>query len=1069
MSASPEELKPTAGRSMSLAAISIRNPVFAWMLMIGLILVGSVTLSRLGVSLMPDVDLPTISVRATLEGADPEIMESEVVDVIEDAVMAVAGVKEVTSSARQGSCSVNVEFIPEKDLDVAFQEVQARVSANMRLLPKDIDPPSIAKTNPEDFPILWVTLTGMRPQRELGEYARNVLRDRFLTVPDTGDVMMGGFQERNLRIWIDPLKLQSRGLTVDDLIKAVQREHVELPAGRLEGSVRESNVKVEGEAMGIEQWNRLRLKEQDGAAVYLGDVAIVEDGMEDIRRISRVDGVPAQGLGIIKQRGANAVKVADACRARIAELNKTLPNGMELLVRFDQTQFIKEAYEETKFTLILSVLLTALVCWLFLGSISSTFNVILAIPVSVFGTFAVIYFCGFTLNLFTLLALTLSIGLVVDDAIMVLENIYRHAEMGHGKREAARLGAEQIQFPALCATLALVAIFLPVVFIQGVIGKYFLQFGVVLSVAVIISLLEALTLAPMRCSQLLRVGQRGNAIERAVGYTFEVLSRTYGRLLDWILRWGPWRYAVIVASLTIFAASMFLIRGIPREEVPAQDQGMFMVRMRGPVDWSVSRTNEAVRQVEDIINRRSEIESCFANAGSGDAANEGMFFVSMKARDERPLGSGGKPITQQESINKLRGELNVFPGVEITVVDSSKRGLTGSGRGGGLPVSFSVRGPDWNKLGELSNEFKDRMLASDKLVDVTSDYRVGMPEIQVLPNRQKTLARNVDVQALGETVRALVGGYRIAKLTYQGRRYDVRVRLLRGERLRPEDIGLLYVRNRDGEPIRISELVDIETRPSLQAISRVNRMRAVTIGANPKPGVPQNEALAEVDRISREILPENYEVVLTGSSRSASESFSGLAFGFMAGLVVAYMVLASQFNSYLHPFTILLALPFSLTGALLGLYLGGQSINVFSVIALILLAGIVKKNSILLVDFTNQLRREGRQVDQALREACPIRLRPILMTSVATIAGAVPGALAVGPGGELRIPMSIAVIGGVVVSTLLTLFVVPCFYSIAEEWRERLYRLFGRTAQAPGPTGETSSLARPQNGTDSPA
>jgi hydrophobe/amphiphile efflux-1 (HAE1) family protein len=1069
MSASPEELKPTAGRSMSLAAISIRNPVFAWMLMIGLILVGSVALSRLGVSLMPDVDLPTISVRATLEGADPEIMESEVVDVIEDAVMAVAGVKEVTSSARQGSCSVNVEFIPEKDIDVAFQEVQARVSANMRLLPKDIDPPSIAKTNREDSPILWVTLTGMRPQRELSEYARNVLRDRFLTVPDTGDVMMGGYQDRNLRIWIDPLKLQSRGLTVDDLIKAVQREHVALPAGRLEGSVRESNVKVEGEALSLEQWNQLRLKEQDGAAVYLGDVAVVEDGMEDIRRISRVDGEPAQGLGIIKQRGANAVKVADACRARIAELNKTLPHGMELKVRFDQTQFIKEAYEETRFTLILSVLLTALVCWLFLGSISSTFNVILAIPVSVFGTFAVIYFCGFTLNLFTLLALTLSIGLVVDDAIMVLENIYRHAEMGHEKHVAARLGAEQIQFAALCATLALVAIFLPVVFIQGVMGKYFLQFGVVLSVAVIISLIEALTLAPMRCSQLLRVGQRGNALERAVGYTFEVLSRSYGRLLEWILGWGPWRYAVIVVSLAIFAASMLLIRGMPREEVPAQDQGLFMVRLRGPVDWSISRTNEVVREVEEIINRRKEIESCFANAGShGGEANEGMFFINMKPRDQRPL-KNGRPITQQESIGELREDLNVFPGVEIQVRDPSKTGLAGGGRGGGLPVSFSVRGPDWNKLGELSAQFKDRMMTSGKLVDVNSDYRVGMPEVQVLPNRQKTLARNVDVQALGETVRALVGGYRIAKFTYQGRRYDVRVRLLRGDRLRPEDIGLLYVRNRDGEPIRISELVDIETRPSLQAISRVNRMRAVTIGANPLPGVPQNEALAEVERISNEILPEGYEVVLTGSSRSASESFGGLMFAFIAGLMVAYMVLASQFNSYLHPFTILLALPFSLTGALLGLYLGGQSINVFSVIALILLAGIVKKNSILLVDFTNQLRSEGRPVNQALREACPIRLRPILMTSVATIAGAVPGALAVGPGGELRIPMSIAVIGGVVVSTLLTLFVVPCFYSIAEEWRERLYRLFGRTVQAPGPTGETSSLARPQNGTDSPA
>jgi HAE1 family hydrophobic/amphiphilic exporter-1 len=564
----------------------------------------------------------------------------------------------------------------------------------------------------------------------------------------------------------------------------------------------------------------------------------------------------------------------------------------------------------------------------------------------------------------------------------------------------------------------------------------------------------------MRCSQLLHVGQRRNVIERVVGYVFGMLAGAYGRLLGWILGWGPWRYAIVLVSLLIFAASLLLIRGIPREEVPAQDQGLFMVRLRGPVDWSISRTNEVVRQIEAIMNRRGELESCFANAGSHSGeANEGMFFINMKPRSERPLGPSGRPITQQESIVELRKELNVFPGVEVIVLDRSRMGLSGGGRGGGLPVSFSIRGPDWQQLGTLSAAFKDRMADSGTMVDVSSDYRVGMPEIQVLPNRQKTLAHDVDVRALGETVRALVGGYRIAKFTYQGRRYDVRVRLLRNERLRPEDIGLLYVRNRSGEAVRLSELVDIETRPSLQSIFRVNRLRAVTVSANPAPGVPQNEALDEVARISSEILPEGYELVLTGSSRSASESFGGLAFGFLAGLVVAYMVLASQFNSYLHPFTILLALPFSLTGALLGLYFFHQSLNVFSAIALILLAGIVKKNSILLVDFTNQLRKEGRGYNDALREACPIRLRPILMTSVATVAGAIPAALAMGPGGELRIPMAIAVIGGVIVSTLLTLLVVPCFYSIAEDWRALLARAWRRIAGAPRPVADGSEVA----------
>jgi hydrophobe/amphiphile efflux-1 (HAE1) family protein len=1047
MSNTPNGLEPSDRQSMSLAAISIRNPVFAWMLMVGIMLVGGVAVTKLGVGLMPDVDEPTISIRATLENADPEIMESEVVDVLEDAVMAVSGVREVTSSARQGSCSVDVEFMPEKDIDVAFQEVQARVAANMRLLPEDIDPPSISKTNAEDDPIMWVTLTGPRSQRELSEYAKNILRDRFLTVPDTGDVRMGGYQERNLRIWIDPVKLQSRALTVDDVIKAVQREHVELPAGRMEGSLRESNIKVEGEALNVAGWNRIRLAERDGAAIYLGDVAVVEDGMADIRRISRVDGIPAQGLGIIKQRGANAVKVADDCRKRIAELNPTLPKGMQLDVRFDQTVFIKEAYEETRSTLILSVLLTALVCWLFLGSISSTFNVILAIPVSVFGTFAVIYFCGFTLNLFTLLALTLSIGLVVDDAIMVLENIYRHAELGHEKREAARLGAEQIQFAALCATLALVAIFLPVIFMPGKVGKYFLQFGVVLSVAVLISLVEALTLAPMRCSQFLRVGKRRNAIERCVGWIFETLARGYRFLLGRILSWSPWRYAVILVSLAVFAASMLLIRQIPKEEVPAQDQGMYTVQVRAPVGSSIDYTNEIMLQMEEIVRGRTEIEAFYDFAGAfGGEGNEGIFFLTMKPRDQRPLNAQGKPISQQESIEEMRKALNVFPGVKALPQDRSRTGLSGGRRG--KPVSFSVRGPDWEKLGDIEAQFEERMLASGKMVDVDSDYRIGMPEVQVIPNREKTLAHDVNVESLGETVRAMMGGYKIAKFTYQGRRYDVRIRLLRNERLRPEDIGMLYVRNQAGDPIRLSELVDLQTRPSLQSIFRVNRSRAVTMSANMAVGIPQNEALAEVETISKEIMPEGYELVWTGSSRSANETFGGLWFAFLGGLAVAYMVLASQFNSYLHPFTILLALPFSLTGALVALYLGGQSINVFSFIALILLAGIVKKNSILLVEFTNQMREEGKSVKDALQEACPIRLRPILMTSVATIAGAVPGALALGPGGELRIPMSIAVIGGVMVSTLLTLFVVPCFYSIAEDWRVGLSRLLGIRAPA---------------------
>jgi hydrophobe/amphiphile efflux-1 (HAE1) family protein len=1011
------------------------------MLMVGIMLVGGVGLTRLGVSLMPDVDQPTVSIHGDLEGADPEIIESQVVDVLEDAVMSVSGVKEVTSSAQQGTSHITAEFFPEKNIDVAFQEVQARVSANIRLLPTDIDPPTIHKVNPEDQPIMWVALTGMCAQQELAEYAKNVLRDRFLTVPDTGDVRMGGYQDRNMRVWIDPMKLKSRGLTVDEVIKAIQREHIEQPAGRMEGTSRESNVKVEGEALNVKEWGRIRIAETEGSAVYLEDVAVIEDGFADVRNLSRVNGVPAQGLGIIKQRGSNAVQVADDCYRRIAELNKTMPKGMQLQVRYDSTRFIKEAYKETQFTLIMAVLLTALVCWLFLGSLSSTFNVVLAIPVSVFGTFAVIYFCGFTLNLFTLLALSLSIGLVVDDAIMVLENIYRHAELGQDKVTASRLGTEQIQFAALCATLAIVAIFMPVIFMPGVMGKFFFQFGVVLSASVMISLLEALTLAPMRCSQFLHVGSRRNVLERMTGWFFDRLADIYRWTLTRMLGWRPWRYAVLIVAAAMFGSSLLLVRKIPQEEMPAQDQGMFMVRMECPIGSALAYTDRISRQAEQILMDRPELESVFAMVGGwGGEANETQIFVTMKSREERPKNASGAPLTQQECINQVRSALNIFPGVNVAVRDPSKQSIAVSQRGGGMPISFSIRGPDWQKLGELNSKFKEAMLDSGKLVDVLSDYKVGMPEVQVLPNREKTLAHNVDMQLLADTISKLIGGDKIAKFTRAGRRYDVRVRLLRADRLRPEDIGNLYVRNREGEQVKISELVDLHMRPSLQAIYRVNRARAITMGANPAPGFSQSEAVDAVEQIKNTLLPEGYELVLTGSSRSASETRSTMIFAFIGGLIAAYMVLASQFNSFLHPFTILLALPFSITGALAALYWSNQSLNVFSVLALILLAGIVKKNSILLVDFTNQLRAEGKSVGDALREACPIRLRPILMTSVATIAGAVPAALAVGPGGELRIPMAIAVIGGVIVSTLLTLLVVPCFYSVAEDWRAALLR-----------------------------
>ncbi len=1003
---------------MSLASISIRNPVFAWMLMLAMIVFGIISFNRLGVSQFPDVDYPVVSISASLEGAAPEVMESDVADVLEDAVMSVEGVREVSSTCRQGSANVSIEFQMSRDIEQAVQDVQAKIAQAQRTLPRDLDPPIVTKTNPEDQPIMWLSLTGTLSQQKLSEYARKDLRDKFLTVAGIGEVRLGGYLERNVRIWIKADDLRARGLGIDQVVTAVQRQHVELPAGRLEGPNRIANVRVEGEALNIDQIRNLQIADINGAPVYLRDVALVEDGFEDRVRASRTDGLPAQGMGIIKQRGANAVAVADGVRERIAEIQKTLPDGMELKIRVDNTRFIKNATHEIQIDLMLAVLLTAFVCWAFLGSLSSTFNVVLAIPVSILGTFAVMYFIGFTLNTFTLLALSLSIGIVVDDAIMVLENIYRHAEDGEDKVTAARKGTEQISFAALAATLAIVAIFLPVAFMEGVIGRFFFQFGVVLSVAVMISLVEALTFAPARCSQFLRVGTRGNWVERVVGAGFENLAIGYRRLLALVLRW---RLLTLLIAFTLFGASLMLVRTLKTEFIPAQDQGYLIARVMSPVASSLEYTDNVMREVEKIIGAQPEVEGMLSIVGAGNL-NSGLQFVTLIPREEREA-------SQQQLMERLRPQLNIFPGTRVVLQDTSTAGF---GAGRGFPVEFTVRGSNWKTLGDSAEQMMAGMRNSGMMVDVDTDYRVGLPEVKVEPDRNKALSQDVDVQSIAQVISTLIGGQRVARYKSEGRRYDVRMRLLKDERLRPEDIGNLYVRNRAGRLVPLSEVSTVKVEPSLQSITRKQRERAITVYANPAPGVSQDEALAEVEKLATK-LPDGYKVVLSGSSQVFRESMNSLLFAMILGLTAAYMVLGSQFNSFIHPITVFMALPFSVTGALLAIVLTGGTINIFSLIGIILLLGIVKKNSILLVDYTNQMRARGDDVHSALMHACPVRLRPILMTTVAMIAGAIPGALATGPGAELRRPMNVAVIGGLIISTALTLLVVPCFYSLVDQ------------------------------------
>lgn len=1053
---------------LSLPELSIRRPVFAWMLMVAILLFGLISFHRLGISQLPDVDFPVVSVSVNLPGAAPSVVESQVLDPLEDAIMEIDGIRSVTSTAQQSSGSIAVEFELNRQIDESMQEIQNKINQVKNVLPVNLYPPTLRKSNPEDQPILWLAITAEDPNEkpiDMMIYARNVLFDQFAVLPGVGNVALGGYVDPTLRVWVDMKKLDALEFTSDELLASITAGHNELPAGRLENDKKELNVRVIGEATSPEEFGKITIDSRNGLGpnyrrTYLNQVAKVEEGLGDVRKISRFNTVRAVGLGIVKQHGSNAVEVAQEVRDKLKLILPTIPSKYKVDIRSDNTRFIKQSVDELIFTLILSALLTSLVCYLFLGSWTSTINVLMAIPTSIVGTFTVFYFMNFTLNTFTLLGLSLAIGIVVDDAIMMLENIVRHRELGESRRNAALIGSKEITFAALAATLAVVAIFLPVVFMQGVIGKYFLQYGVTVTAAVLLSLLEALTLTPMRCSRYLNVDPHPKGLAGFVDRLFAALAKRYERVLHVLLKH---RWTTVGVTAVLFAASLMAAKYVPAEMMPAQDQSMFLMRFKLPVGTSLEVTNKKILEVEEYLTKQPEVAGIFSAVGGfgGDAVNQGMAFVTLVDRAQRKLsqndlinkyrkelnsrnpggGAGTDPGSKPQAANagtapsegdgggKGRGERNKN-GMQINIQDLSLRGFA-SGRG--FPIEFIIQGPDWDKLNDLAGQVMSEMRKSGLVNDTNTDIQPGMPEVQLTPNREKLAAHGVSLKTITGVINALVGGAILNKeteYTKDNHRYPIELRLLADQRQAVPSLDVIKVRNNRGEMVPISALVDQEVKPSLMLISRLNRARAITIYANPAPGVSQNQALAAVEKMARGILPPGYLLKMTGSSQSFKESFQSLMWAMGLGLIVSYMVLASQFNSFIHPITVLTALPFSFSGAFLGLLLFHQSINIFSLIGFILLMGIVKKNSILLVDFTNQVRSEGVTANAALIKACPVRLRPILMTSVATVAGALPEALSIGPGAETTVPMAVAIIGGVIASTILTLFVVPVVYSL---------------------------------------
>lgn len=1108
---------------MRLADLSIRNPVFAVMVGAAMMVFGWMGYREMGISQFPEIDFPVVSIVITREAASPEIMDGDVTDVVEDAVASVEGVDYTMSESLEGRSITTVYFQLGRDIDVAMQDVQNAVSAARRKLPVDIDPPVISKINPANLPVVWLTLSGAYPAGKLGDLAEKELKPLLSSLPGVGGVQFAGLQERNVRVHVDRDKLRQFNLSAEDVRLAIQRQHAELPAGYIKSQQVEFNLRVMGEAATLADLGRLIVFQKAGQTVRLEDVAVVADSTVDKRGLARYNRLPAVAIGIRKAIGGNLVAVCDAVRAEIPRLARLLPPGIDIAIPVDSSRFVRENIEELKLTLVLGVVLTAIVCYLFLGSLETTINICLSIPTSLLGTFFFLNYGArwigmepFTLNLMTLLGLSLSVGVVVDDAILVLENIHRHREMGKPPQKSARDGSREIGFAALAATLSILAIFMPVAFLSGTIGRFFFQFGVTVGVAVMLSLVSALTITPMLCSLARAPGHATGwrvpiamalfltvvllaarflftsvdwltpwlwplaAMVQAIGlpaphwlvswpletlghgiiflalfaggpplfgwfdrmvlrpFLLDPISRAidgiahiYGYLLARAIQWWP---LVLASSLGLigFTACFFVFGWLGRELIPSEDQSRLVVRIIGPVDANIEQISSILSVCENHLAALDEVEGILTTVGtdSGLLMNEADLFVQLVPRSHRNH-------TQRQMLDIIRHLFSDIRDIQVVVRDQSTEGFTAQE---GFPVDFSIQG-DWEVVPDLAKQLLNRMESEKNdaghpiFQDIDTSHRPGKPELRIYPDRDKLALLGIPVSRLADSMNLLVGGERVGKFTDRGRRYDIRVKLREQQTATPEELMDLNLRLGGDRLVPVKDLVDqsrVRIIPATPVITRYNHQRNIEITANPGPGVAQGEALDRARRIASEILPPQVSLVELGNAQAMRETIDSLVFALVLGIVVAYMILGVQFNSFIHPLTVLLAMPFALTGAVVVLWWTGDTLNMMSLIGLVLLMGLVKKNSIILVDYANHLSSTGLNAERAVLEASPVRLRPILMTSIATVAGAVPAAFGYGPGAETRAPMARAIIGGIIVSTLVTLILVPVFYVVVE-------------------------------------
>jgi multidrug efflux pump len=1008
---------------MQLAERFIRRPVLASMVSLGFVLVGAIGYSRLPVREFPDADPPIVSVTVLLPGASPQVMESAVTDVLEEELSSLEGLRTMASASQEQRSTITLEFTLERDIEAAAQDVRDKVSRVRGLLPEDVEEPVIAKQEADAFPIMFLALTSKSYDlMELSDIADRQLKPRLQTIPGVSGAPIYGERRFAMRVWLSPRELAARGLTPQDVETAIRTRSVEIPAGRIESERREFSVRYLGEMRTPSEFNDLTVASRQGELVKLGDVARVEPGPEDERSVTRYSREPAVFVGVVRQSKANVIEVADAVHAALPGIQAVLPKGVELNMAFDGTTFIQRSIKEAQETLLITAGLVILIIFLFLASLRATIIPALAIPVSIIATFAILGALGFTVNTFTLLGLILAIGIVVDDAIIVLENAYRHQEeLKKDPQTAAIDGTHEITTAVIATTIALLAVFSPLLFLTGATGRLFNEFGVAVGGAVLVSGVVALTLTPMLSARILRVSARESRFTHAVGAVLNGVTTRYERTLKRALA-RP--FLVIGGGVALTASAVFLFTALEREFVPPDDRGFFFTFVIAPEGATVEYTDGYMRQLEAIVHRTKDVRSSFAVVGFDGPPSSGVIGPILEDADKRKRSA-------QEIIGEVQPQFFGVPGVFAFAINPPAFG------GFAPPVQFVVQNRDFEALVNGMDALTARARAIPGLLNVDTDLRVTKPELVVSLDRDRAEDLGVPAREIATTLQTLLGGRDVSRFTSENKLYDVILRLDPGDRSTPSDITGLQVRGRNGALVPLDAVTRVEERIGPRQLNHYDRVRSFTLSASMAPGFTLGQALDSLNAAAREVLPAGSTVDLAGESREFRESGGALYFAFALALIFVFMVLAAQFESLVHPFTVLLAVPLAVTGALAALWLTGSTLNVYSQIGMILLIGLVSKNSILLVTYANDLRQRGHDALSAMREAGRIRLRPILMTSVAAVFGVLPIALGLGAGAGSRRPLGYSIIGGLVVSTLLTLYLVPAVFVVLERLRER--------------------------------